>query len=265
MRRLLLCSTSMKRPTAFFNTMAGSTLWICATPQPVDLTAGQFAALAWVQIKGVGHHGKTGAKTNILNYDTWDTQVIQKGKGNTDAGSPDIEMARIPSDPGQILLQAAALVNSNYAFRILRNDATNVSGTPTTRYNRGLVTGPEQPNGRNEDFDLEIFTLGLQQLQITVDPSAAGNPPKETVAPAITGTAQVNSVLTTSNGTFTGDAVITYTYRWHKGGVFIPGATANTYVPVTADIGFIITCTVTATNAAGSAAGVSAPSAAVIA
>ena len=33
----------------------------------------------------------------------------------------------------------------------------------------------------------------------------------------------------------------------------IPGATSSTYVPVTADIGQNITCTVTATNSAGNA------------
>ena len=54
---------------------------------------------------------------------------------------------------------------------------------PTVRYNRGLVTGPTIPLGRTEDFDLEVFTLGLQQRQLTVDPSAAGVAPVLTVAP----------------------------------------------------------------------------------
>lgn len=158
---------------AYFNTHAGYKLFICETPQPADLTPTAFAALTWVQVKGVGSHGETGVTTNILTYDTWDTDVVQKAKGMSNAGDPEIEVARDPSDPGQIILRIAAGTNLNYAFKIEANDAPEPGGTPTTRYNRGLVAGPREPNGRNEDFDLEIFTLGLQQKQIKIDPADA--------------------------------------------------------------------------------------------
>lgn len=263
MRRQLLCSTYLTRPAAFANTNAGGTLWICATPQPNDLTLGQFQALTWVQVKGVGSHGETGSNTNILSYDTWDTDVIQKGKGMTNAGDPEIELARNPNDPGQIILNAAAATNYNYAFKIIRNDAVINGGVPTVRYNRGLVTGPRQPNGRNEDFDLEIFALALQQRQLTTNAGAGGIAPTLTVAPAITGTAEVGEVLTLSNGTFTGDATITYQYAWFAGGVLIAGATANTFTLTSAQLGKVITATVTATNASGFATGNTAPTSAV--
>lgn len=173
MRPQLLASVaSVASLAAFANSNAGSKLFICVTPQPDDLDATEFAGLTWVQIKGVGNHGETGSSTNILNYDTWDTDVIQKSKGMTNAGDPEIELARNPSDAGQDALRAAALTNFNYAFKIERNDKpdANVNSKPTTVYNRGLVTGPRTPNGRNEDFDLEVYTLGLQQRQIVVDP-----------------------------------------------------------------------------------------------
>lgn len=264
-RSLLLASTVAAFPVAHFNTNAGSKLFICATAQQADLDQTGFEALTWVQVKGVGSHGEVGSSTNILTYDTWDTDVMQKAKGMTDAGSPEIECARMPTDPGQIIMRAAALTNLNYAFKIVRNDANVLNGTPTVRYNRGLVTGPREPMGRNEDFDLEVFTLGLQQRQITVDPSGAGNPPVLTVAPAITGTAQVNSVLTVSNGTFTGDATIVRSYQWFAGGATIPGAVNSTYIPVAGDIGKVITARVAGTNAAGSAQGFAPPTSAVIA
>lgn len=159
----------------FANTNAGSKLYICSTTQPADLDATAFAALTWVQIKGVGSHGETGSKTNILNYDTWDTKVTQKAKGIVDAGSPEIELARISDDAGQVLLRTAAKTNTNYAFKMERNDKpnSNVGSKPTTIFNRGLVSGPRRPNGKNEDFDLEIFMLGLQQEEIVVDPVTA--------------------------------------------------------------------------------------------
>lgn len=159
-------------PAAFFNTNAGSKLFMCTTAQEAELDEDDMAGLVWVQIKGVGSHGETGSSTNILTYDTWDTKVVQKAKGMTDAGSPEIELARIPTDPGQIALRAAAKTNLNYAFKVERNDKPSAAAgaTPTIIYNRGLVTGPRRPNGRNEDFDLEVFSLGLNQEEIVVDP-----------------------------------------------------------------------------------------------
>lgn len=175
----LLASLSVTALAAgFANTNAGSKLYICATPQPDDLDQTGFEALTWVQIGGVGSAGEAGTSTNILTYDTWDTEVTQKAKGISNAGDPDIEVARDPEDAGQDILRTAARTNFNYAFKEERNDAPNdlVGSSPTTYYNRGLVSGPRRPRGRNEDFDLEIYTLGLQQLEIVVDP-VDGTPP----------------------------------------------------------------------------------------
>lgn len=252
-------------PVAFANTNAGSKLYVCATAQQADLDRAGYEALTFVEVKSVGNHGETGSNTNILTYNTWDTDVAQKGKGVTDAGSPEIELARVPTDPGQRILRAAADTPLNYAFKIVRNDPAIVGGTGTVIYNRGLVTGPRRPNGQNEDFDLEIFTLGLNQKEIVVDPDAGGNGPTSTVAPAITGTAQVGETLNLSNGTFTGDALITYAYQWFAGGVAIIGATENTFDVTVDQLAKIIQARVTATNASGSAQAFSAPTAAVIA
>jgi hypothetical protein len=262
-RSSLFSSTVFPLVAAFANTHAGGKLYVCATAQQADLDQAGYEALVWVQVKGVGSHGETGMSTNILTYDTWDSDVVQKGKGLGNAGDPEVELSRLPTDPGQILLRAMAETNLNYAFKTELNDKNTPTGTGTVRYNRGLVAGPRQPNGRNEDFDLEVFTLALQQKQITVNPTSAGNPPVLTVPPAITGTAEVDEVLTSDTGTFTGDAVIARTYQWFAGGVMIPGAVANTFVVTSAQLGKVITVRVTGTNAAGSAFGFSDPTAAV--
>ena len=235
------------------NTNSGSKLYVCATNQETDLNRAGFEALTWVEVASVGSVGEMGASTNLVNYDTWGTLVTQKAKGVTDAGSPEIEVARIPLDAGQIILRNAARTNFNYAIKVTRNDPTNPTGTPTVLYNRGLVTGPKRPMGKNEDFDLEVFTIALQQLEVVVDPTAVGNPPVNTVLPAITGTATSGQTLTLSNGTFTGDATITYSYQWRRGGVNVAGATNNTYVLSAADVGKIMTAVVHAVNASGSA------------
>lgn len=86
----------------------------------------------------------------------------------------------------------------------------------------------------------------------------AGMAPSNTTTPAITGTLQVGQTLSLSDGTWAGDAPITYARQWKRGGTAISGATASAYVLLAADQGAIITCTVTATNVAGSAGATSA-------
>lgn len=86
---------------------------------------------------------------------------------------------------------------------------------------------------------------------------SAATPPVNTVAPAITGTAETGQTLSCSTGTWTGTATITYAYQWKRDGANIGSATASTYLLVAADSGKVITCTVTATNGAGSASATS--------
>jgi hypothetical protein len=145
------------------NTNSGGKLYICAEPQNEDLTQTAFAALTWVQVKKMGNLGERGISTNILTYDTWDTLVSLKGKGITDAGSPTIEVAEDLADPGQTALRAAGAptVPDNYAFKIERTDGS-------MEFLRGLVTGPTFNGGRNEDFVLNTFTLGLNQVPMRV-------------------------------------------------------------------------------------------------
>lgn len=159
--------------SVFANTNSGAKLYVCATAQETDLNLAAFEALTWVQVKGVGSHGETGTNTNIVSYDTWDTEFVQKAKGTSNAGDPEVELARIPADAGQVLLRSMGdhFNKNNYAFKIEKNDAP-VGGTPSLIFNRGLVAGPRTPHGRNEDFDLEVYTLALQQQQIIKEAAA---------------------------------------------------------------------------------------------
>ena len=89
--------------------------------------------------------------------------------------------------------------------------------------------------------------------------------PSNTVLPAITGTAQVGQVLTSTTGAWTARPGATYTRQWKAAGVNIGGATGTTYTPLVGDVGKVITVTVTATNTQGAASATSAATAAVIA
>lgn len=154
-------------------TQAGAKFYIAvdvggdAAPQDTDLDQAGYEALTWLEVKGVGNVGQTGTDTNVVSYDELATEVTQKGKGISNAGDPDVECRRIGSDPGQVEMRAATATKSSYAFKYELDDSAGVNGT--TFFNRGLVMGPTRPNGGNEDFDLEVFTLGLNQKEIVVE------------------------------------------------------------------------------------------------
>ncbi|MGI9190926.1 MAG: hypothetical protein ACR2IL_02315 [Chitinophagaceae bacterium] len=86
-------------------------------------------------------------------------------------------------------------------------------------------------------------TAGITAVQIPIN----------TVAPVVSGTDIVGSVLTTTNGTWTGNAPITFTYQWLRNGAVISGAINSTYTQVLADMGQVITCRVNGSNLYGNA------------
>lgn len=142
-----------------------------ATPlaTAVGLDATAFAALLWTEIQHVGNIGESGAKDNIVNYDELATDVLQKNKGITNAGDPMVECARSVTDNGQKAMRAAGATKLFYAFKILDDDMPSGGAHGSIFYNIGLVVGPVRPNGRNEAFNLEQFTLGLVQREVVVD------------------------------------------------------------------------------------------------
>ena len=94
-------------------------------------------------------------------------------------------------------------------------------------------------------------------LSIAVTPHLAA-PVGNTAPPVISGTTTVGQTLTSTGDTWTGFPTPTYAYQWNRGGSAISGATASSYLLVTADGGATITVTVTASNSSGNASATSA-------
>jgi hypothetical protein len=94
-------------------------------------------------------------------------------------------------------------------------------------------------------------------INVAMVPSA----PHNTAAPTIAGTALVGDMLTCSNGSWTGEGMLSvqsgwplttpFGYQWLREGSAISGATSASYVAQSADEGHGLACVVTATNAAG--------------
>lgn len=89
-----------------------------------------------------------------------------------------------------------------------------------------------------------------------VVPNASVSAPVNTGLPAITGTATPGNTLSCSQGTWSGSPT-SFAYEWRRDGGAI--ATGSTYAVTLADVGHVMTCAVTATNAAGSTTAVSNP------
>jgi hypothetical protein len=98
----------------------------------------------------------------------------------------------------------------------------------------------------------------------------AGNPPVNTSAPTISGTARDGQTLTADAGTWSGSQPISFAYQWRRcdgagaNCANVAGATGSTYVLVSADVGSTLRVAVTASNVAGSSAATSAQTAAVV-
>ncbi|WP_037076076.1 MULTISPECIES: hypothetical protein [Neorhizobium] len=154
-------------------TKKGTKVFVCATAQNDDLIASTFAALTWVQVGKVGNVGDFGANSTMNSYNTLDEAVTQKQKGTANAGDPVIEVASVFDDAGQVILRTFGdpLNQNNMAIKIERNDKPDADHTNTIIYSRGVVSGPLYPGGGSDDFELERFTLGLNQLPIVVGPA----------------------------------------------------------------------------------------------
>lgn len=81
--------------------------------------------------------------------------------------------------------------------------------------------------------------------------------PSNTIAPVISGTTTLGSVLTSTTGTWTGNPAPTFTYEWYRNGLPIFGATSSTYTLMAIDSNANINCYVDADNALGTITAIS--------
>jgi hypothetical protein len=134
-----------------------------------------------------------------------------------------------------------------------------------------MSTSHALPVGR---FALAAFLAGALVLLVSPERSpaqgaAGATAPSVVTTPSITGSATKGSTLTATSGSWAGTSPISFEFRWLRcdnGGdncITISGATEQTYVLVSGDVGKRIRIRVTATNADGTATVLSDPTAVV--
>lgn len=145
-------------------TNIGAKVYISDSVTNSDLDQAGFEALTWIELPNVGNHGDSGISQNVVNYSTYGNQVVLKGKGEADAGSPVIECLDEAS-AGMTAFEAAAVFDNfdSYSTKFEWADGT-------IEYNRGLVMGPMNMKGANQDFRRVSFTVGNQQAPVKVRP-----------------------------------------------------------------------------------------------
>jgi hypothetical protein len=103
---------------------------------------------------------------------------------------------------------------------------------------KGIVTATNSGGATNSESN---GTGAIIELPYNIDP------------PTISGTTKPGNTLTAQSGNWGGSTPINYTYQWKRDGVNISGATSNTYIVTSGDIGKSLTVSVTAANTGGSA------------
>jgi predicted secreted protein len=142
-------------------------------------------------------------------------------------------------------------------------------GTPTTALLKECVVTISGIATFTGDFMLQGIQLGAEQADVVTftatlesgESITATIGPYNTVAPAISGTLSGTNTQTTTNGTWAGDATITFARQWQRGNAADPNhpswaniaaATGLTYDLTVADAAKYIRCRVIATNSVGS-------------
>lgn len=143
--------------------------------------------------------------------------------------------------------------------------ASTALASDTRLHDLTIETPPAalDPRALGSDFQQALNILinrgiagGLTQasMKTVIDNllAAVTYPPTNVIKPHITSTAlNVGAVASISSLGDWSNAPTSFTYQWTRGGTNIAGATASSYTFVSGDIGALIACVVTATNADG--------------
>jgi Carboxypeptidase regulatory-like domain len=158
----------------------------------------------------------------------------------------------------QPLANVFVLAVNSRGFEFFGGDAmTDANGRYTVA---GLATGSYSldffAEGTTQYLALKSGLVGVTQPNTTsgINVSLTRAAPVNTSAPVVAGTPTVGGQpLSCSTGSWTGKAILKYTYQWTRDGSAIANATANFYVAQSVDRGHGVACQVTATNSAGRA------------
>lgn len=129
-------------------------------PATEDQAGYEDVAVVYTAIGEIGNIGNTEEAYNLITYDTVEDGIVKKLKGAINYGSTTIEVKRVYSDAGQVLLETAKSSTANYTFKITLSDGTKI-------YFMGKVMSESLNLGDKEVVSGE-FTVELDSVPVRV-------------------------------------------------------------------------------------------------
>lgn len=149
--------------------VAGKKIYIGPTIalKSTDYTAAELSVLSFTEIDGWETHGAIGDTAALISTDLINRARTVKQKGTRNAGTMENNFAIVPDDAGQALLDAAVASNSNYAFKILGNDAEIAKSATVTISNASPAVVSWASHGLDVDTAVVFTTTGTLPTGLT--------------------------------------------------------------------------------------------------
>ena len=156
-----------------FSTGSGTQIYIgpAVTKAESDTLAEMQALSPWVEIGEVSSMGEFGDQSNDVTFGSLGDSRMRHTKGLRDAGTMVLTVARDFADAGQQALLDAEGTNLEYAFKVVYDDATTVSGTGTNEFFRAKVMSKRSNVGSADNVITRTFNLGINSEIFEQDPT----------------------------------------------------------------------------------------------
>lgn len=136
------------------STHAGTKLSISAA-LPASLTKTAYAALSYTEIGEVTDAGEVGRTYNLVDHQPLSTRGVQQRKGSFRDGTPTVQIAYAPGDPGQIMLETALDDDDYYSFKEELQNGSII-------YYQALVTAFPVSGGNVDTIVMSPLTLAIK-------------------------------------------------------------------------------------------------------
>lgn len=142
--------------------ISGATLAISAELPATYNSAGYSdTGIDWTLIGEVENYGNHGITANITEFTPVDTGIVTKIKGSKNYGTMNMTLGSIPSDAGQVILEAAAESVLHYSARLTYPDGEK-------HYMDVLVAKKEYQDGSVNDISKIAVDLALCKKPVVV-------------------------------------------------------------------------------------------------
>jgi len=130
------------------------------------LVLADYTSDTYVEVTSISDLGEVGDSSDEIKFLAIGNARVLKLKGTRDAGDITITVGRDHSDPGQLAMKAAAIVDNGFNFKVQLNDAA--AGAPSMIYFSGVVLESRTKFGTANTVTENVFKVGVTTAPIEV-------------------------------------------------------------------------------------------------